>query len=130
MNTIEHEILRKQFIEPRIHFAINCASFSCPRLRMEAFEANKLEAQLADQAKYFINNPDKNNISDQGTKLSKIFSWFESDFNKKSSVKAFLKKYHTTFNEEQELEYLDYNWTLNEQHVVRDEGRGTKINIQ
>ncbi len=114
LNTIEHEILRKQFVEPRIHFAINCASFSCPRLRMEAFEANQLEAQLADQANFFINNPNKNNISKQGTKLSKIFSWFESDFNKKSSVKAYLKKYHAAFNEEQELEYLDYNWTLNE----------------
>ena len=114
LNTIEHEILRKQFDDPRIHFAINCASFSCPRLRTEAFEANQLEAQLEDQASYFINNPTKNKISEQGTKLSNIFSWFESDFNKKSSVKAYLKKYHAAFNPEQAFEYLDYNWTLNE----------------
>ena len=114
LNTIEHEILRKQFIEPRIHFAINCASFSCPRLRIEAFEASQLEEQLEDQARFFINNLAKNNISKQGTKLSNIFSWFESDFNKKSSVKAYLKKYHVAFNEQHELEYLDYIWTLNE----------------
>ena len=54
LNTIEHEILRKKFEEPRIHFAINCASFSCPKLRNEAFEANKLEEQLEDQTNYFM----------------------------------------------------------------------------
>ena len=86
LNTIEHEILRKQFNEPRIHFAINCASISCPKLRTEAFTAQKLEAQLEEQTTDFINNPDKNSINDKETKLSKIFDWFQSDFTKKNGA--------------------------------------------
>ena len=65
LNTIEHEILRKKFNEPRIHFAINCASFSCPKLRNEAFTASQLETQLEEQAHTFINNSDKNIILEQ-----------------------------------------------------------------
>lgn len=114
LNTIEHEILRKQFDEPRIHFAINCASFSCPKLRQGAFEADKLERQLEDQTIYFINNLSKNKISKEATDLSQIFSWFESDFKKKMPVKRYLKKYHSGFNEKNKITYLEYNWALNE----------------
>lgn len=115
LNTIEHEILRKKFEEPRIHFAINCASFSCPKLRNEAFEANKLEEQLEDQTNYFINNKSKNKVSKEKTELSQIFSWFESDFKKEMPVKSFLKKYHKgNFNENNKVDYLEYNWSLNQ----------------
>ena len=54
LNTVEHEILRKQFKEPRIHFAINCASISCPKLRTEAFTSENLDAQLEDQASQLL----------------------------------------------------------------------------
>jgi len=114
LNTIEHEILRKDFSEPRIHFAINCASFSCPKLRNEAFVAERLEEQLEDQAQSFINNPDKNIINEKETKLSKIFNWFESDFTKQESIASFIKKRHDSFNEKNKVEYLEYIWTLNE----------------
>jgi len=114
LNTIEHEILRKQFDEPRIHFAINCASFSCPVLRNEAFTADRLNEQLEDQATSFINNPDKNSINSSETKLSKIFSWFESDFTKKESLIDFIKKYAPTINQENKIEHLEYLWNLNE----------------
>jgi len=114
LNTIEHEILRKDFSEPRIHFAINCASFSCPKLRNEAFVAERLEEQLEDQAKAFIHNPDKNIINEKETKLSKIFNWFESDFTKQESIASFIKKRHDSFNEKNKVEYLEYIWTLNE----------------
>jgi len=114
LNTIEHEILRKQFVEPRIHFAINCASFSCPKLRNEAFESLQLESQLEDQTNAFINNPDKNKIDSDNTKLSKIFSWFESDFIKVSPLTTFIKKYQPDFNEQNKIEYLIYSWKLNE----------------
>jgi hypothetical protein len=115
LNTIEHEILRKEFNEPRIHFAINCASVSCPKLRNEAFTAENLELQLEDQANYFINNPNKNNITASNVKLSKIFDWFRSDFTKEKPFASFLQNYtniklSTNFN----VEYLDYDWTLNE----------------
>lgn len=114
LNTIEHEILRKQFDEPRIHFAINCASFSCPRLRNEAYETENLEEQLEEQTSLFINNPDKNIISGNSAKLSKLFKWFESDFLKDGGVKSFIKKYNQSLNENSKIEYLEYIWTLNE----------------
>ena len=114
LNTIEHEILRKHFEEPRIHFAINCASFSCPKLRNEAFESSQLNQQLEAQTKTFINNPDKNIINKEETKLSKLFSWFETDFTKKTTIKSFVKQRHSAFNEQNDLQYLDYSWTLNE----------------
>ena len=114
LNTIEHEILRKKFEEPRIHFAINCASISCPKLRNEAFESDRLNQQLEAQLKEFINNRDKNIINKAETKLSKIFSWFETDFTKTTTVKSIIKQHHSAFNEENEIQYLDYNWRLNE----------------
>ena len=114
LNTIEHEILRKQFNEPRIHFAINCASFSCPKLRNEAYIASELEAQLDAQTSSFINNTDKNIINNKETKLSKIFDWFKLDFSKKSDLLDYIKKYHLSLNQENKVEYLKYNWALNE----------------
>jgi len=114
LNTIEHEILRKQFAESRIHFAINCASFSCPKLRNEAFVAERLEEQLENQAQSFIKNLDKNIINEKETKLSKIFNWFESDFTKQESIASFIKKRHDSFDEQNEVKYLEYIWTLNE----------------
>jgi len=113
LNTVEHEILRKEFDEPRIHFAINCASFSCPKLRTEAFESDQLENQLNDQAKAFILNSDKNKITESQSSLSKIFSWFESDFTSSGGVSTFIKKYHPDFNHQNKIRYLDYDWSLN-----------------
>ena len=106
--------MRKEFDEPRIHFAINCASISCPILRNEAYTAKKLEQQLDDQAFQFINNPIKNNIDPNRTKISKIFDWFQSDFNQKSGLLPFLKNYQPQLNLKNTIEYLDYNWNLNE----------------
>jgi hypothetical protein len=91
LNNVEHNILRKNFNEPRIHFAINCASVSCPVLRNEAFEAAKIEEQLADQAKRFLNDPTKNDFSDPlNPQLSKIFQWFKGDFTKEGSLEEFI----------------------------------------
>ncbi|MFD2832520.1 DUF547 domain-containing protein [Gramella sp. AN32] len=78
LGTIEHSILRKMN-EPRIHFAINCASFSCPKLLNEAYAAAKLEAQLQKVTAGFINS-DKNKISKNEVVLSKIFDWYKKDF--------------------------------------------------
>jgi len=114
LNTIEHEILRKEFTEPRIHFAINCASFSCPKLRNEAYFASKLEEQLEEQTLGFINNPQKNIINETETELSKIFDWFQSDFIKKSSLFDFLNRYTASLNEANKVTYVEYDWALNE----------------
>ena len=114
LTTIEHEILRKLYDEPRIHFAINCASISCPKLRNEAFTAENLEAQLEAQAFHFINNPSNNIITQEKVQLSKIFEWFKSDFAKEKTLFQYLENYLSyTINENAKVEYIDYDWNLN-----------------
>jgi hypothetical protein len=114
LSQIEHEILRKQFNEPRIHFAIVCASISCPKLRNEAYVPEKLNAQLNDQAKNFINDPSKNIITANSLKLSQIFNWFKSDFTKNGSLIDFLNKYSKVkISPTAKITYLKYNWNLN-----------------
>lgn len=115
LNNIEHGIMRKKFEEPRIHFAANCASVSCPRLRNEAYTAEKLDAQLEDQANYFLRNPVKNKITTNKLKLSKIFKWYGGDFKKKyGNVRGFLKKYAPAHEGGADIDYLDYDWNLND----------------
>lgn len=114
LNNIEHDILRKEFNDPRIHFAINCASESCPVLLNEAYVADRLEAQLDSAAVRFINDPKRNSISATKAEISRIFLWFRGDFTESQSVKEFLSKYsQTPLTNSTEISYLPYNWLLN-----------------
>ena len=114
LNDIEHRILRKEFNEPAIHFAIVCASKSCPPLRREAYNAINIDEQLNEQALAFINDHSKNHIAANHIEISKIFSWFEGDFIKDGSLIDFLNKYSSTkINQDAKVGYLDYDWTLN-----------------
>lgn len=117
LNTIEHKILRKKFTEPRIHFAVNCASISCPQLLNEAYEAVTLEAQLTAQARTFLADTNKNKVDASNPKLSSIFKWFNGDFKKTGLSKiAFINQYSpVAIHPEANLDYLEYNWDLNEQ---------------
>ncbi|MCK5280145.1 MAG: DUF547 domain-containing protein [Cyclobacteriaceae bacterium] len=115
LNNIEHSILRKKFNEPRIHFAINCASFSCPKLRREAYSEDKLDVQLNEQAVDFINDPHRNMINGSQAEVSKIFSWFKGDFTKNGSLTDFLNKYaKIKIDEDVKISYIKYDWSLNE----------------
>jgi len=115
LNEVEHGILRKQFNEPRIHFAINCASISCPPLLNEAFVAEKLETQLTKMSKAFLADTDRNIITQNKLQLSKIFSWFKGDFVKNQTLIDFLNLYAPVkISDDAEIESLPYNWTLNE----------------
>jgi hypothetical protein len=115
LDEIEHSILRKEFDEPRIHFAINCASFSCPPLRAEAFVANKIDEQLNEQASNFINDTERNAITASNLQISKIFSWFTKDFTKNGSLIEFLNGYSKVkINQDAKIGYLDYDWSLND----------------
>lgn len=115
LNNIEHGILRKQWDDPRIHFAVNCASVSCPPLRNEAFVANRLEQQLDDAARKFLADPTKNIITPDRLQLSKIFSWFKGDFTKEGKLIAFLNRYtETQIQQDAKIQYLPYEWGLNE----------------
>ena len=117
LDEIEHGTLRKKYNDPRIHFALVCASMSCPRLRPEAYTAAKLEQQLDDQGRDFLNNPAKNKITAGKTQLSKYFDWYKGDWNDNGqSVVKWVNKYSTTkITDNTEISYLDYNWKLNEQ---------------
>jgi hypothetical protein len=117
LNEIEHNILRKLFKEPRIHFVINCASYSCPKLRNEAFEAEKLEHQLTDQAINFLSDTTKNVITPNHLKLSKIFQWYRFDFP--SNLQEYIGSLtNTSIHAEVDIDYLPYDWGLNEKNDV------------
>ncbi|CAM3305916.1 DUF547 domain-containing protein [Aequorivita lipolytica] len=113
---IENGILRKMN-ESRIHFAINCASISCPKLLNEAFTAGKINEQLDRVTKEFVNS-DKNDISASNPKLSSVFDWYQKDFtvNGKKDVIGYINEYaKTKINAGASLAYKNYNWNLNEQ---------------
>ncbi|MEP5611179.1 MAG: DUF547 domain-containing protein [Cyclobacteriaceae bacterium] len=117
LNNIEHGIIRKEFEEPRIHFALVCAAFSCPKLQNKAYFPETLDAQLTDAAKDFLADPTKNEIkSSSEAELSKLFSWYRGDFTKKTSLEEFISKYsEVKLDKGADLDYKDYNWDLNEQ---------------
>jgi len=116
LNDLEHNILRKEWEDARIHAAVNCASISCPRLRAGAFTADNLDKQLDEQMHIFINDETKNVINEKSAKLSKLFKWFSGDFkNNAPSVIAYINKYSDTkLSEEAEIDYMEYDWSLND----------------
>ena len=114
LNDVEHKILRKKFQDPRIHFAIVCASRSCPKLRNEAFVAENLDQQLHEQAVDFINDPDKNHFEEEEIQISSIFNWFEKDFTKEMGLKEYIRKYaKRDFGLYAKVKFLNYDWKLN-----------------
>ncbi|MFC1732570.1 DUF547 domain-containing protein [candidate division KSB1 bacterium] len=114
LNDIEHNIIRKKFNEPRIHFALVCAAYSCPFLRNEPYIAAKLDSQLNNQAVQFINDPKRNKIAKDQIRISKVFSWFKDDFTMKGSLIQYLNKYSKVkINTDAKVEFLEYDWTLN-----------------
>jgi hypothetical protein len=115
LNNIEHGIIRSQFEDPRIHFAVNCASVSCPILRNEAYTANRLDAQLDEAARYFLQDEVRNQVTPENLRLSKIFLWYQGDFKKEGKLIDFLNRYSpVSIQSDADIEYLDYNWQLNE----------------
>jgi hypothetical protein len=112
---IEHSVLRKEFDDPRIHFGINCASYSCPRLSNIAFTEENVESELEKLAKEFVNDPTKNKITADKIEISEIFKWFTGDFTKKGTLIDYLNKYSTVkINPKAKVTYMTYNWNLNE----------------
>jgi len=113
LDEIEHQILRKMG-DARIHFGINCASFSCPPLLNSAFTSENVEKQLDGVARTFVNDTKRNQISENNIKISKIFSWFAKDFKADGSLIDFLNRYsETTISSKARKSYMDYDWTLN-----------------
>ena len=116
LNLIEHGMIREQFNEPRIHFAVNCASISCPPLQRVAFQAVQLDEQLEAATVNFLNDESVNRVDPNSNRLlvSKIFDWYGEDFD---DVTAFiLSKMQgvESSNQAFKLDYLDYDWGLNQ----------------
>ena len=118
LNAIEHDILRQRFLDPRIHFALVCASIGCPLLRAEAYGPDWLTEQLDEDCDRFINNPDKVRYDEIRRTLycSKIFKWYKADFlTVADSVAEYCDRYYTAAQipESATVVYLPYSWELN-----------------
>ena len=115
LDAIEHEILRTKFADARIHVGVNCASVSCPKLSNIAFTEGNIENQLEKLMNEFINDNSRNKITETHVQISSIFDWFKDDFTKNSTVIEYLNKYsNVKINEKVKIEYLKYDWRLNE----------------
>ena len=131
LDNIEHDRLRApgRYDDPRIHFAVNCASIGCPMLREEAFVADRLEAQLDEQAMRFMADRSRNRYADGKLEVSKIFDWYGGDFKAGhkgiASLPAFLARYATQLADAPAdraritamsvpIAFLDYDWKLND----------------
>ena len=113
LDEIEHQILRKME-DPRIHFGINCASFSCPPLLNEAFTSNTVDSQLELLAHSFVNDPRRNTISKSSIQVSKLFSWFAKDFKTRGTLIDFLNRYsEITIDPKARKSFKTYDWSLN-----------------
>jgi hypothetical protein len=117
LNQIEHEILLKQYDEPRIHMALVCAARSCPPLRPEAYVGEKLSPQLEDNTRIFLTDATKNRFEKETHTLflSELFSWYGGDFVKKyGSVSSFvLNVLGAPEGSSPTIKYLPYDWALN-----------------
>ncbi|MEM8847685.1 MAG: DUF547 domain-containing protein, partial [Bacteroidota bacterium] len=114
LNDIEHEVLRKMD-EPRIHFAINCASYSCPKLLNTAFISQNMESLLSKTAVDFVNDTKRNRFQNGQAQLSRIFKWYKSDFTKTTSLLEYINQYlENPIDKKASISYLDYDWSLNE----------------
>ncbi len=124
LNTLERELLRKKYNEPRHHFVLVCGANGCPPLRREAYVAERFGAQLEDQGKLFLAAPDKNRFDarERVLHLSPLFEWYGEDFGKKSgSVTTALKAWWPAVsssvltNADVKIRFTKYDWSLNEQ---------------
>ncbi len=124
LDFVEHELARKTWVDCRFHFAFNCASVGCPRLRAEPWMAENLDGQLNDAAEIFLKDRSRNRYVEKSDTLeiSKIFDWYDEDFerDKKNcgSLKTYVQKYikrpdGSEIGTKVQVKFLDYDWSLN-----------------
>ncbi len=130
LDEVEHELIRGSgnYPDPRIHFAVNCASIGCPALRGEAYTEGKLEQQLQQQTIRFLSDESRNKLTTKELQISSIFKWyggdFEKDFRGTNSLTSFILLYSDVLNltetqqkllktNQVDIDFLDYNWDLN-----------------
>jgi hypothetical protein len=121
LDDIEQDYLRKAYREPRIHYALNCASIGCPMLREEAYVPERLEGQLEAQALRFLGDRSRNRFADGKLEISKIFDWYGEDFEPRPAYFARYAKVLADDPASQRLiaegkaafSFLEYDWSLN-----------------
>lgn len=119
LDNIEHDIIRPQFQDPRVHFAVNCASQSCPPLISEPYIGARLDEQLTSNTVDFLNDKEFNYLDGSILYVTKIFKWFPEDFD--DDIAGFVRKYAKgdlqdrliELGDAVKIEYLDYDWSLN-----------------
>jgi hypothetical protein len=117
LDWIEHDTLRKAYRDARVHYALNCASTSCPMLRAEPYIASKLDAQLEDQARRFLSDASRNRYRDGRLEVSKIYDWYKEDFEPRNDYFA---RYAGLLGADAaavrgaRITFLDYDWALND----------------
>lgn len=131
LDNIEHDLIRGsgRYNEPRIHFAVNCASIGCPALRSEAYTADQLDAQLEEQTRWFLADRSRNRLDGSDLEVSSIFDWYREDFEAgwrgESTLAGFLTLYADDLglsddevsrltDGDIDIEFLDYDWALND----------------
>lgn len=119
LDNIEHDILRPTFKDPRVHFAVNCASKSCPPLLSEPYSGENLDQQLDANTRAFIANSQENRLEGDTLSVSAIFKWFKEDFAYdpvgffEKYAEGDLQKELAARTDQLKLKYLDYDWSLN-----------------
>ncbi|WP_165728974.1 DUF547 domain-containing protein [Pseudoalteromonas sp. 31A1] len=133
LDDIEHGLIRGsgKYNDPRIHFAVNCASIGCPALREEAYTATDLESQLQEQTVRFLSDMTRNMAQENTLSVSSIFKWYGDDFEKgfrgANTLQQFFLQYPDALklipaqqkalkNDDMKVKFLDYNWDLNVRH--------------
>jgi hypothetical protein len=133
LDHLEHHLIRDRsvYAEPRIHFAVNCASVGCPALRPEAYTGAMLEQQLQDQTHRFLADRSRNRLNNSRLSVSPIFKWYREDFENSwrgsNSLRTFLARYSDALDldesDEQllingniDMEFGEYDWTLNDKN--------------
>lgn len=131
LDNIEHNLIRGsgRYNEPRIHFAVNCASIGCPALRTEVYTADQLDTQLEEQTRWFLADRSRNRLVGSDLEVSSIFDWYREDFEAgwrgESTLAGFLTLYADDLGLSGEevsrltegdidIEFLDYDWALND----------------
>jgi len=113
LDDIEHKVLRKMN-EPRVHFVLNCAATSSPKLWNRAYTKRNIMQALEERTIEYINDPSKNDITRGHARISKVFEWYSKDFDN-GNIRSYINKYaKTKINASLDIKYLEYNWSLNE----------------
>ncbi len=122
LDQLENEIIRKEFAEPRIHFAVNCASIGCPPLRPEAYVGARLDHQLEEQTRRVLNDPRwaRYDTDQHRVHVTKLFDWYKADFTRGGgSVVEFVRKYNRAMQRptfepvETRVAFVEWDWALN-----------------